>query len=109
MKELLVIVDMVNGFINFGALADKKIDTITPNIVKLIKHAKESGTEIVAFRDCHKITDDEFKDYPPHCLDGDAESELIPQLKEFEKDMFVIKKNTTNGFETKAFKTLAAF
>lgn len=103
MKDLLVVVDMVNGFVNFGALADKKINKIVPNIVKLIKDAKETGMDIVDFRDCHSLDDEELKYYPVHCLKGTPESENIPEIKEYENDMMVIEKDTTNGFKTEEF------
>ena len=107
MKDLLVVVDMVNGFIHFGALADKNINKITPTIVSLIEKAKEQGMDIVAFKDCHTINDIEFKTFPPHCLKGTWESDLIPELKPYEKDMVIIPKNTTNGFITNTFKNIA--
>ncbi len=107
MKNLLVVVDMVNGFVNEGALADKKINKITPNIERLIEMAKEKNMHLLAFKDCHKVGDEEFKVFPPHCIDGTIESELIPELKKYEKDMAIIKKNTTNGFVTKQFLKLA--
>lgn len=108
MKNLLVVVDMVNGFVNFGALADKNINKITPTIINLIKDAKLKGMDIVAFKDCHRMGDDEFMDYPPHCLAGTAESDLIPELKPYEKDMYLINKNTTNGFKTEKFQNIVA-
>lgn len=106
MENMLVVVDMVNGFINFGALADKDIAKIIPNVEKSINIAKQEKMKIVAFRDCHHDGDEEFKTYPPHCLDGTDESEIVPELKPYEKDMFVIKKDTTNGFKTESFLQL---
>lgn len=108
MRNLLVVVDMVNGFINEGALADKKINKITPVIENLIKSAKANGTNIVAFKDCHVKGDPEFKLFPEHCVKGTNESELIPELKKYEKDMVIIEKNTTNGFATNKFKQIAS-
>lgn len=99
-KNLLIVVDMVNGFVEGGALADKNIHRIVPNIIAKIEEAKKNGTPIIAFRDSHSMTDEEFKAYPPHCLKGTWESELIDELKPYEKDMIVIEKNTTNGFKT---------
>lgn len=105
-KNMLVVVDMVNGFVNFGALADNKINKITPKIIKLIESAKKNGMDIVAFRDCHIENDEEFNTYPVHCLKGSEESQLIPELKLYEKDMILIDKNTTNGFNTTKFQKL---
>lgn len=105
--KILVIVDMVNGFINTGALADKKINKITPLVVETIKLAKEHGMPIFAFRDCHTPNDIEFNEFPPHCIQGTLEAEFIPEIKKFENFMYTIEKNTTNGFESTKFKTLA--
>lgn len=107
MKRMLVVVDMVNGFVNEGALADKNINKITPNIVDLIEKANRNGYVIVAFRDCHSVDDKEFEVFPPHCIKGSSESELIPELKEYEDIMIDIEKNTTNGFITEEFMDIA--
>lgn len=101
--DMLVIIDMVNGFINEGALADKNINNITPNIINLINKAQAKNMPIVAFKDCHDEFDDEFKIFPPHCIKGTSESELIDELKPYEDDFIVIEKNTTNGFITQKF------
>ena len=106
-KNCLVIVDMVNGFVNFGALADKRINNIVPEIENAIVLAKKNGYKIIAFRDCHNMGDKEFEIYPVHCLKGSEEGELIPELKKYEKDFFIIDKNTTNGFNTPEFKAIA--
>ena len=107
MKNLLVIVDMVNGFAKEGVLADPKINNVTPNILKLVEKALKDGTPIVTFRDCHSMGDEEFNHYPPHCLDGTVESELIDELKIYEEYYCDIKKDTTNGFITKKFTKIA--
>lgn len=107
MKNLLVIIDMVNGFVNFGALADKNINKITPTIIKAIKNARQNNYNVVAFKDCHNAFDEEFNDFPPHCLKGSEESELIPELKKYENYFdYIIDKNTTNGFITQEFKQI---
>lgn len=106
MRNLLIVVDMVNGFINEGALADKRINQITPAIISKIEAAKRAGVPIIAFKDCHKEDDEEFKLFPPHCIKGTSESELIDELKPYEKDMIIIEKDTTNGFNTKEMRKI---
>ena len=107
MKNLLVVIDMVNGFVNFGALADKNIGKVTPTIINMMNDAKKNGFEILAFKDCHNKDDEEFKVFPPHCLKGTEESELVPELKAKENMFdYIIGKNTTNGFITNQFKEL---
>lgn len=97
-KELLVVVDMVNGFVNVGALHDPYINHITPGIKRLIEEFEKNGNFILAFQDCHEIGDKEFENYPIHCLKGSYESELIPELKPFQSKIKCISKKTTNGF-----------
>ena len=73
----------------------------------MVKKDIDKNIPIIAFRDCHETNDEEFKTFPPHCLKGTAESQLIPELKKYEKDMLLIDKNTTNGFITPKFKYIA--
>ena len=46
-KGMLIIVDMVNGFVKEGALADQKIAKKVPRQIELIKEAKTRGDLIV--------------------------------------------------------------
>ena len=103
MRDLLVVIDMVNGFVNQGALADKKIKRIVPLIEENILKAKDKNTQIVAFKDCHNKDDKEFDIFPIHCLKGSLESELIDELLKYKEDMLIIEKDTTNGFVTTKF------
>lgn len=99
MKKLLVVVDMVNGFINEGAMADPYINTITPEVKRLMEEFRENEKgDIIAFCDSHTMESEEFKDYPIHCLKGTRESEMIDELQCFKKDITVFEKDTTNGF-----------
>ena len=108
MRKLLVIIDMVNGFVKEGALADPEINRVTPNIITKIKEYLSSSLPIISFRDCHKEDDVEFELYPPHCIKGTFESELIDELKPYESSFLDIEKDTTNGFNTYKFKEYIA-
>ncbi len=100
-RAMVVVVDMVNGFVKQGALHDIAIMDITPNIISLLD--KYQAAQRVFFRDCHKKDSVEFKSFPEHCLDGDIESEIIDELQDYSKKSTVIKKNSTNGFATREF------
>lgn len=97
-RKCLVIIDMINGFIHEGALSDSSINKITPNIVKLTKYFIEKGYPIINFQDSHDEKANEFKAFPPHCLAGSHESELIDDLLPFKDKMITFYKNSTNGF-----------
>jgi nicotinamidase-related amidase len=72
----------------------------------MVKSATKFKTPIIAFKDTHIENDLEFEFYPPHCIKGTNECELIPELKPFEDKFTVIEKNTTNGFITKSFQNI---
>ena len=103
MKKILLIIDMVNGFVKEGALADSYINTITPNIINLIKEFKEKGFDIISVQEGHSENSKEFENFPMHCILGTKEAELIDELKPYENDMKLIRKNSTCGFVTKDF------
>ncbi|MCL2587698.1 MAG: cysteine hydrolase [Firmicutes bacterium] len=101
--KALVVVDMVNGFVKEGALADPYIDTITDEIERLIQGYLANGDKVIAFRDSHRPDAREFQAFPPHCIEGTEEAELIDQLKVYQDKMTVIDKNGTNGFFAPGF------
>lgn len=103
MKKLLLVIDMVNGFVKEGALADKKINNITPNIINLIKENIKNNNDIISVQEGHNEKSKEFENFPYHCILGTEEAELIDELKPFEHNMKVIRKNSTSGFVTKEF------
>lgn len=99
----LVIVDAVNGFIREGAMSSPRIECIVPNIVILMKKCKARDIPIAAFADCHGEDCAEFASFPPHCIKGTSESELVDEIKA-EGGYRLIEKNSTNGFHEKAFR-----
>jgi len=105
-KRLLIVVDMINGFIRGGALADRGIERIIPETVRLTEQALAAGDPVFTFRDCHTENSPELEAFPPHCMSGTWESELIDELKPFEAKMTVFEKNSTSGFVVPAFQEL---
>lgn len=105
MKAICVVVDMINGFINEGPLADKSIQAIVPETIKVIQSHLNAGHDVLSFQDTHTMDSLEFKAYPPHCLKGTSESDLIFELKQFEDRMIKVEKDTTNGFFAPGFQS----
>lgn len=104
-KEICVVVDMINGFINEGVLSDPSINRIVPETVKIVKSFIDDKNDVISFQDTHTMSSLEFEFYPPHCLKDTSESDLIPELKPFEAQMIKIEKDTTNGFFAPKFQT----
>lgn len=103
LEKLLVVVDMVNGFVKEGAMADKKIQEIIPEIKKLIDVIKKEGEGIAFIKDTHKKECREFKRYPEHCVENTTEAEVVKELKEYEKESYSYQKNSTSTMFAKNF------
>ena len=95
-KKLLIVVDMVNGFVREGAMSSQNIEHIIPEIEKLVKDFTDSNDKQVAFiKDTHEENAREFKRYPVHCLKGTNESQNVEELKKYERMVLVHEKNST--------------
>ena len=96
MKKLLLVIDMVNGFVKEGALADKEINNITPNIINLIKEYVQEGNDIISIQEGHNENSKEFENFPKHCILGTEEADLIEELKPYENKFAKPLKNYIN-------------
>lgn len=97
-KELLIVVDMVNGFVREGAMASQNIEHIVPVIEKLAKKFTDDNDKQVAFvKDTHEEGAREFKRYPVHCVKGTTEAENVDELKKYEEGAITHEKNSTMG------------
>lgn len=109
-EGVLIVVDMVNGFVKKGDLADSKIGGIVPRQIELIKEAKEKGNLIVFIKDTHEENSVEHKRFNGalHCVRGTGEELVIDELKEFEDnpDTVSIEKNSTSFMEIPDFRDL---
>lgn len=55
-----------------GKLYARGAEQIKPNLARLIRAAREQGVPLVSSVDAHTDGDDEFREFPPHCLKGTA-------------------------------------
>jgi len=88
--------DLINGFLREGALASERIDRITPRVLELVNRAWDHGVRHYVFlQDTHSKDNPEFRAYPPHCIQGTRESEMIDELKHlpFADSFHIIPKN----------------
>lgn len=101
-KPLLFIIDMVNGFINFGAMHDNDIKYIIPNI----KNLAEKSKDIIYINEAHNPDDIEFNEFPEHCLKDSIESNIVIELRpenlknNQQKNIETVTKCSTNGFNS---------
>lgn len=100
---MLVICDMINGFAEHGALASPRVAACIPGIAELLTACKNTNIPAVAFADSHPENAAEFLRYPPHCIIGTDECNIVPELAAI-GGYITIPKNSTNGMLTEAFQ-----
>ena len=100
-KKLLVVIDLVNGFVREGAMADKHIEHILPESERLVKKFIEEGNAVVYVKEWHDENAEEFKKFPKHCVEGTSEAEMVDELLKYQDNVLVFKKNSTSAMAPK--------
>ena len=103
MSKLLIIVDMIKGFVNEGAMHDKGIANIIPETINYIEKFINEGYKVLFIKDAHDEDAVEFNDFPKHCLKGTCESELVDELLKYENGQNSIEKNSTSAMFAPGF------
>lgn len=102
-RTVLLVVDMVNGFAKKGAMSSPRVGALNEKIATLCKACADRGIEVLALADTHTMESPEFLSYPPHCLEGDWESEVTEEIGRV-CTFTRFSKNSTNGFLEPAFR-----
>lgn len=100
MKEKIYYnVDMNNGFVNFGAMANPEYKKLVPEQIKMFEKMLRDNGQINFILEAHDKDAVEFKKYPPHCIMGTKEAEVIEEFKKFQNipGARVFGKNSING------------
>lgn len=80
-RVALLIIDMLKGFCQMGPLSSPRVGALVGPVRGALEEAHRRGVErIAAFCDRHPRDAVEFGSYPPHCLAGTAESEVVDEL-----------------------------
>jgi nicotinamidase-related amidase len=106
MNNVVIVVDMLNGFLNEGKLANPGARRIIPNIVDLLERKKEQGWEMIFVCDNHKKDDLEFRMFPEHCVEGTDETDIVEELLYF-RNVYVPKTRYSAFFKTDLESILA--
>jgi nicotinamidase-related amidase len=79
-SELLVVVDMQNGFLREGNLASDRCLAVLPAVRREVGDAIAAGRRVLFTADTHEIDDAEFAVFPEHCVRGTREADLVDEL-----------------------------
>jgi nicotinamidase/pyrazinamidase len=99
--NVVLVADMVRGFCEEGRnlYVGPTIRDIIPRIHDLLEREKAAGSHIIFICDTHDLDDKEFEMFPPHCIRGTEEPDVIPELAEFAEEIMP-KRRYSAFFET---------
>lgn len=78
----VVAVDLVEGFCRTGPLHSPRVDALVVPTLNFLTRCHSLGIRDFLFPcDAHQVDSPEFAAFPPHCLAGTAESEIVSDLR----------------------------
>ncbi|MDD2251881.1 MAG: cysteine hydrolase [Dehalococcoidales bacterium] len=85
MVNAVLVIDMLKGFCKEGypLYCGQSAVDIIPSVRQLLEKEQGKGSKIFFIADSHAADDLEFKMFPPHCIKGTPESEVIDELSHF--------------------------
>lgn len=99
-RDLVIVVDMLEGFINQGALASPDVKRIVEPLAEVLGRL---DCRKVFVCDAHSSDAAEFSDFPPHCIIGTGEERIVEELQPFVDEVYL--KNSVNAFQAPDFRT----
>ena len=98
MANAVLVIDMLRGFLEEGypLYCGDSARRIIPNVQRLLERELSQGSKVFFLCDHHAPDDLEFKMFPPHCITGTAEAEVIPELAQYQGE--VIPKRRYSAF-----------
>jgi nicotinate phosphoribosyltransferase len=94
MPNVVLVTDMLRGFMDEGRplYCGANARRIIPNIQRLLEKEAKAGSRIFYICDHHDPDDPEFKMFPPHCIEGSTETEVIPDFSKFPGEIIAKKR-----------------
>ena len=97
-RRAIVVVDMLVCFVRSGALYSPRYHPIVAPMREYLAAAETDGVPLIFLVDTHSPDDPEFAMFPPHCVEGSGEDEVVPEFREFAERGTVVRKHTFSGF-----------
>jgi len=99
MANAIIVVDMQKGFMapESTLYCGDAAREIIPRIKERVGEEKAAGAAVFFTQDSHVVDDKEFEMFPPHCIEGTAEEEIIDELAPLAA-AHVVKKRRYSAF-----------
>ena len=100
MAKAVIVVDMQKGFMDPGGTlycGDRARQIIAP-VRARVELEKAAGATVFFTQDTHVADDREFDMFPPHCIEGSGEEEIIGELSDLAAEARIIRKRRYSAF-----------
>jgi nicotinamidase/pyrazinamidase len=98
-ERALIVTDVQEGFTRQGNLASPECEAAIPAIRKIVDDERAADTPIIFTKDSHVPNDREFEMFPPHCIIGTPEHDLVEEFRGIEGEAeAVIQKHRYSAF-----------
>ena len=96
----LLVIDMQRGFLEeeYPLYCGEVARAIIPVVHARIEAALSDGTPVFFTADAHAPDDREFALFPPHCIRGTEEAQIVPELSDYLSKVPRIDTTTYSGF-----------
>jgi nicotinamidase/pyrazinamidase len=107
--RVLIVTDAQEGFTRLGNLASPECTQAIPRVRRLVEGELAAGTPVVFTKDSHVEDDAEFRIFPPHCVVGTPEHDLVEELRDLEPEAAAViqKRRYSAFFDTELDRVLA--
>jgi nicotinamidase/pyrazinamidase len=96
--KVILVVDVLKGFCKNGNLASERLASVVPGISAYLEGELAAGAKAIFLADTHTPEDPEFAMFPPHCVLGSGEEEIVDELRRFSQRAPVVRKSRFSGF-----------
>jgi len=110
MANVVLVIDMLRGFLEEGypLYCGASARRIIPDVQGLLESELAQGSEVFFICDNHDPDDLEFRMFPPHCIKGTAEAEVVPELARYPGEI-IPKRRYSAFFDTPLEEKLKEF
>lgn len=99
-RRVVIVVDMLRGFLEPGRPLDvgEAGRAVIPAVRRRIADEIARGATVLWVADHHAPDDAEFAVFPPHCIRGTPEAEVVPALADLVDPANLLPKTRYSGF-----------
>ena len=96
--KAIIVVDLVKGFCSHGNLASPRLAAVVAPVRAYLEAETAAGAVPIFLADTHEPDDPEFASFPPHCVRGSGEEEIVAELAPLAAAATVVRKRRFSGF-----------